>query len=271
MNKFPLISIVIPVYCHTLDHRTYFVEALQSVAVQTYRKMEVIIVDDTSPIDIRPLVARVEMLPEVKIFRNQQNIRHAESRNRGIRAARGELIAFLDHDDVWMPEKLASQLAVLKANEDAAMVFCEVEMIGPQAHRLNFDQGIIPERPDFYWFVTHANYVITLSSVLLRKQALLDIGLFDSRYSTMDDFDAWLKILMHAPIVHQPVKLTKYRLHTYNVNYTIDLLNENKLLTTLIWGYWRSANPMKKLKLLPVLGRKLAARIYYSGKRAGLF
>lgn len=271
MKKSPLISIVIPVYCHTPDHQTYFVEALQSVAVQTYSEMEVIIVDDASPIDIGPLVARVEKLPDVKILRNKRNIRHAESRNVGIRAARGELIAFLDHDDVWMPEKLASQLAVLKANEDAAMVFCDVEMIGPQAHRLNFDQSIIPERPDFYWFVSHANYVITMSSVLVRKQILLDIGLFDSRYSTMDDFDAWLKILMHAPIVHQSTKLAKYRLHTHNVNYTIDFLNENKLLTALIWSYWQSAPAMEKLKLLPILARKLVGRIYFSGKRAGLF
>ncbi len=89
-----------------------------------------IVVDDLSPIDITALVEAVEGLPNCRILRNAVNIGHAQSRNVGIRAARGDLIAFLDHDDVWLPEKLARQLEVLEANPDAAMVFCDVEQFG---------------------------------------------------------------------------------------------------------------------------------------------
>jgi len=260
----PLISVVIPVYCHTSDHKIFLSEALQSVAAQTYRDFEVVIVDDASPIDIEPLVKAVDRLPHVIILHNQKNLGHAESRNLGIRASQGALIAFLDHDDLWLPEKLAHQLTVLEAGEDAAMVFCDLEIIGPEAGRLNLDQSIIPERPDFCWFVSHRNYVITVSSVMVKKQFLLDIGLFDSRYTSCDDFDAWLKIIRLAPILHLPERLAQYRLHQHNVNYGIDLLNDNKLLTALIWSYWQTAAPREKLKLLPQLARKLAGRVYFS-------
>ncbi len=267
----PLISVVIPVYCHTSDHKIFLSEALQSVAAQTYRDFEVVIVDDASPIDIEPLVKAEDRLPDVRILHNQKNMGHAESRNVGIRAAQGALIAFLDHDDLWLSEKLAHQLTVLEADEDAAMVFCDLEVIGPHASRINIDQSIIPERPDFFWFVSHGNYVITVSSVLVKKQVLLDIGLFDSRYTSCDDLDAWLKILRIAPIVHLPVRLVKYRLHEHNVNYDIDLLNDNKLLTALIWRHWQTSAPREKLKLLPRLARKLVGRLYFTWKRFGPF
>jgi glycosyltransferase involved in cell wall biosynthesis len=259
-----LITVVIPVYCHTADHQVFLTEALESVAAQTFRDFEVVLVDDASPIDIESLVQSAEGLTQVRILRNEHNLGHARSRNLGVQAALGTLIAFLDHDDLWWPEKLARQLAVLQANEDAAMVFCDLEMMGPHAHRMHLDQSIIPGRPDFCWFVSHRNYVITASSVLVKKQVMLDIGLFDSRYTSCDDFDAWLKILRLAPIVHLPEKLAKYRLHQHNINYAIDLLNDNKLLTALIWSHWKSAGPTEKLRLLPPLARKLAGRVYFT-------
>ena len=264
-ERIPRISVIIPVYCHTQDHKQFLEKALKSVAEQTYRDFEVIIVDDVSPIDIAPIIDAVEGLPDTLVLRNVINMGHAESRNAGIRAAKADIVAFLDHDDLWLPEKLEKQIAVLEANQDAGMVFCDMEICGTSENWLNIDQSIIPERPDFYWFVSHViNYTISASAVVAKKQALIDIGLFDSRYTTYDDFDAWLKILLTSPIVHIPEKLAKYRLHAHNLNYTIDRLNDNILLTKLILQYWRSAPIIIKLKLLPRLARKFIGRLYFS-------
>lgn len=259
----PLVSVVIPVYCHTQEHYQFLQETLQSVAAQNYRNFELVIVDDVSPINIIPLVESVDGLPETRILRNEVNLRQAESRNVGIRAARGELIAFLDHDDLWLPNKLSEQVAALKKNDDVAMVFCDMETFGPHADRLNIDQRIIPDKPGFYWFVSHGNFTISASAVMVKKWAMLDIGLFDSRYSTCDDFDAWLKILMHAPILHIPQKLAEYRLHDFNVNYGVDRLNDNILLTNLIMRYFKTAPAAIKLKLIPRLVRKYVGRVYF--------
>ena len=239
-------------------------EALQSVADQTFRDMELVIVDDVSPIDISYLVKSIDNLPKTRIIRNADNKGHALSRNIGINAARTDLIAFMDHDDIWLPEKLERQLSILEQNPDAAMVFCDMEMFGEHADRLNINQSIIPARPSFYWFVCHGNYTISASTVLVRKQAMLDIGSFDSRYSTCDDFDAWLKILMYSPVVHIPEKLAKYRLHSANVNYSVDRLNDNKLLTALIWRYWKMTSFQEKMLLLPRFVRKYIGRLYFT-------
>lgn len=255
---------MIPVYCGTDVHEQFLREALESVAAQTYRNFELLIVDDLSPRDIAPIVDSISGLENVCIIRNVVNVGHAESRNTGIRAASGEYVAFLDHDDVWLPDKLARQVEVLEANSDAAMVFCDMIVFGEHAGRLRIDQRVIPERPTFYWFVAHGNYTISASAVLIKKRALLDIGLFDSRYSTCDDFDAWLKVLMRAPIVHIPESLAKYRLHNLNVNYGVDRLNDNRLLTLLIWQYWRIAPLSDKIRLLPRLGRKYIGRAYFT-------
>lgn len=262
-NRGPRVSVVVPVYCHTEDHRRFLVEALESVAAQTFRDFEVVIVDDVSPIDVVPIVDSIQGLPNVRILKNRGNLGHAESRNIGVRAAGADLIAFLDHDDVWLTKKLERQIAALDSNPDAAMVFCDMIRFGSHADRLNIDQSITPERPGFYWFVSHGNYTISASSVLIRMQAMLDIGLFDSRYSTCDDFDAWLKVSMRAPIVHLPEELAKYRLHDANVNYGVDRLNDNRLLTALIWRYWRIAPAWDKIRLLPRLARKYVGRVYF--------
>jgi len=261
------VSVVCPVYCHTEDHRAYLSEALGSVAAQTFRDLELVIVDDASPIDIMPIVEAVEGLPPTRILCNAANLGHAESRNVGIRAAESDSIAFLDHDDIWLPKKLERQVGVLDDSPDAAMTFCDVEVFGPHARGLYIDQKTIPLRPSLVWFMSHRNCVITVSAVLVRKQAMLDIGLFDSRYSTCDDFDAWIKILSRAPIVRLPETLARYRLHKHNVNYSVDRLNDNRLLTGLMLQSWRELGAAGRLRLLPTLARKLAGRGCWSLRR----
>jgi glycosyltransferase involved in cell wall biosynthesis len=264
----PRVSVVIPVYCATPDHERMLRETLRSVAGQTYRDFNVVVVDDCSPIDPLALIGAIEGLPATKLVRNCTNLGHAMSRNLGVRMADGELVAFLDHDDLWHSEKLARQVEAIDRNPDAGMVFCDVEILGDHPEGLYIDQGTIPERPGLVWFVSRPNSIITVSSVLVRRQAMLDIGGFDDRYSTCDDFDAWIRILRRSPIVHLPETLATYRLHDYNVNYSVNSLRDNRLLTALIWDIWKSSPPREKLALLPAIGRKLVGRLYFSLRSA---
>ncbi len=259
----PTVAVVIPVYCRSDEHEQYLTEALQSVAAQTFRDFEVIIVDDVSPRDVRPILTKVDGLPHVRYIRNEANVGHANSRNIGVKSTKAEFVAFLDHDDLWKPEKLERQVQELKKQTDAGMVFCAVEVFGSHARRLGIDQSIIPDKPSFYWLINHGNYVITATTAMVRRDVLVEIGLFDPRYSTCDDFDAWLKIVRKRPILYLPEPLAKYRLHSLNTNYGVDRLNDNRLLTSLLIDYWRSAPLKEKMLLLPRIGRKLLGRAYF--------
>lgn len=258
-----MVSVIIPVYCASEEHEKFLSEALSSVTVQTFRDFEVIIVDDVSPRDISPIISSIKGLPELRVIRNEKNLRHAKCRNLGIEEARGELIAFLDHDDLWDPEKLEKQVAALKADDNAAMVFCGVRKIGPAAHLLKIDQTLLPKHPDFEWFMRHGNYVITATSVMVRRSALSDIGLFDPRYTTSDDLDAWLKIVLRWPIAYMKQDLASYRLHSANVNYGVDRLNDTRLLFSHYLAYFRKAPLTRKLRLLKPMARKIAGQIYF--------
>jgi len=275
-----LISVVCPVYCHTEEHKEYLREALESVANQTYRVMELVVVDDGSPIDIMPIIETVKGLPSTRILRNTANLGHAQSRNVGIQAAEGDAIAFLDHDDVWLPEKLEAQAAILKKEPEVAMTFCDSQVFwqnntcsdadqcsSRQTRKLYFDQSKIPERPTLAWLMTHRNCVITVSSVLVRKHALLDIGMFDSRYSTCDDYDAWLKIRSRWQVYHLPRVYVRYRLHKHNTNYAVDHLKDNRLITELMINLCKQLGPIDRFRVLPTLARKTGGRIYWSLRR----
>ena len=117
------VSVVVPVHCDSEDHEKFLVEALKSIAAQSYRDFEVVLIDDLSPRDVTAVVENIHGLPETRVYRNVMNMGHAQSRNIGVVKARGELIAFLDHDDVWLPGKLDRQVAELDAERGRSTGF----------------------------------------------------------------------------------------------------------------------------------------------------
>jgi glycosyltransferase involved in cell wall biosynthesis len=115
----PLVSVVIPAY----NAERFLAEAIESVLRQEHRPLEVVVVDDGSTDATSAVAARFE---EVRCVR-QENLGQAAARNGGVELAQGELLAFLDADDVWLPHKLALQLEALGADPALEMVFGHAE------------------------------------------------------------------------------------------------------------------------------------------------
>ncbi|MDD3013674.1 MAG: glycosyltransferase [Candidatus Gastranaerophilales bacterium] len=186
-----LVSVVIPTY----NSEKYLTNTINSVLNQTYQNFEIIIIDDGSIDKTKELVEKINN-PKIRYF-YQNNAGASAARNNGINHANGELIAFLDADDEWMPVKLAKQVDILKRNDSIGMTFCSLEMIY--------------EAIDFGYIRKYRNYkdhkdlfkrlltqmldnIISPSTVLLKKSLLDQVGYFNPKIKTAEDRDLWLRL-----------------------------------------------------------------------------
>src|SRR5438132_1599837 len=117
------VSVVIPVY----NGERYLADAIQSVRDQTYQNFEVIVVDDGSTDGSADVAQR---FGEAIRYVHQANGGVCKARNAGIAAARGAYIAFLDQDDLWLPDKLAAQVTYLDSHPEVGAVYCQCQVMG---------------------------------------------------------------------------------------------------------------------------------------------
>ncbi len=174
----PLISIVIPLY----NGKNLIGNTIEGVLAQTYANWELIVVDDGSADDGGDYVR--QQYPEVKVIR-QENAGVAAARNTGTRHANGELIAFLDQDDIWLPDKLREQWGLLKADPYCAFVTCN--------QRYLCREGVVlPPRFAKEFFEEHRSFIP--SGLLIRKHALLSVNGFDESLVVASDTDLIRKL-----------------------------------------------------------------------------
>ncbi len=216
----PLISIIIPTY----DGGHYLVEAIKSALAQDYPHTEIIVVDDGSPTDIESLLGPFNN--KVKLV-TQENAGPGAARNLGAQESRGEFLAFLDHDDLWAPEKLSEQLARMTGNPKCGLVYsypCLMDESGqkiPNIPPSDFPVGRVLE--DFI----RRNRITTFSATLIRRTAFWEVGGIDEspEFLTCDDYDLWLRLAAHWRVEFAPGPLVHYRIHEGNLlnNHHINL------------------------------------------------
>ncbi|MBI4355948.1 MAG: glycosyltransferase [Candidatus Omnitrophica bacterium] len=217
----PKVSVVVPTY-----NRAHLIpEALESIWAQTYRDLEVIVVDDGSTDDTREILR--PWWPRLRYI-YQPNQGCAAARNRGISLARGTYVAFLDSDDRWLPDKLAQQVAWLEAHSKAGLVYSRLwrYVLGRDAER-----EICPrELPATFLDVLRGSGFIPTSTVMVRRRCLEAVGLFDVSLPVAEDWDLWLRIARRYPIAALPAVLAEHREHATNIT---------KDLAKVYEGYWR--------------------------------
>lgn len=192
----PLVSVVIPAY----NAEKFIVQALDSLAVQTYPSVEVIVVDDGSRDATADVVARAH--PEVRCIR-QANGGASSARNRGVQEARGEFIAFLDADDVWHPDKLRAQVALMQAHSDVLLSrtgMSEVPLLD-QARFPDVSNGLPEHKLIPSLGPSLMSPYFATSTVMVRRQAFLAVGGFDTAFKVAEDVDLYLRVLARCPKV----------------------------------------------------------------------
>lgn len=180
------VSVVIPSY----NRSELLKAAIASLKSQTYRNMEIIIVDDCST-DNTPLVVKEMNDTRITYIQHEKNKGGAEARNTGIRHATGKYISFLDSDDQWLPEKLSLQMQVFQNNPEAGVVYTGVKVVDNE----RMIREIIPEnKGDILKFLIKSNCIDTTSSVMVKKDLLDRIGGFDPDIPSCQDWDLYLRL-----------------------------------------------------------------------------
>lgn len=240
-NMSPFVSVIMPAY----NARPYIGEAIRSVLDQDYPNLELIVVDDGSS-DGTADEARL-FGERVRVY-ERTNGGPAAARNFGLSVAQGELIAFLDADDIWLPGKLAAQVSHLQAHPEIGMVFSRFlfwypepngKFAPPRIPKMGAAASeIVHEHSGWIYCPLLYDSIVTIISVLIRRSVIETVGGFNEQLRTGEDYDYWLRV---SRIV-QATKLSKnfacYRIHPQSTTHVSRMVcNEYQVLKKNLQKY----------------------------------
>jgi len=192
-NNNPEVSIIIPSH----NSGNFLNEAIKSVIEQTYKNLEIIVVNDGSIDDTEKIVKDwQEKDKRIRYLKHQKNKGLGAARNTGITNSRGEYIAFLDADDVWLPKKI--EIQINKINDlDADLVFSNWYIWEPikNVRVKAFNSNPLRNKEDLLCLFIKKNFG-NPSTTLLKKSSLEKIGLFDESLKSSEDYGLWLRFIL---------------------------------------------------------------------------
>lgn len=198
-----MLSVILPTY----NRAAYLERSIGSVLAQHCPCDELIVVDDGSTDATVFLVERIAADSPVPIrLLRQANQGAAAARNTGIRAAKGELLAFLDSDDWWLPTKLGIQAAAMEAYPRLLVAHTR-EIWFRRGQRVNQKKKHDPPDGDIF-LPSLAMCVVGMSTVMVRGELFARFGLFDETLPCCEDYDLWLRVGAHEPFLLVPEPLT---------------------------------------------------------------
>jgi glycosyltransferase involved in cell wall biosynthesis len=252
----PRVSVIVP----TFNRAQFIADAIESVLSQSYRDFELIVVDDGSTDRTGEIVSSIHD-PRL-IFIRQENRGRSHARNAALNIAQGELVAFLDSDDLYLPGKLEMQVAYMERHPEAGMIYTSARCIDqhgadlPARYRATHS-GKIYKHIAFFRPVT-----ITLPTVMVRRSLLTKVGGFDEHMSRFEDTDMWRRLSKEISIHAIDVDTCKLRTHASN---TLSAQNPDQIASSLEYYVGKMFDEDSELPGLSVR-RRLGALYFYYGK-----
>ncbi|MEP6902697.1 MAG: glycosyltransferase family 2 protein [Actinomycetota bacterium] len=214
--KTPKVSVVIPAF----NIAEFVKETLDSVFAQTYNNFEVILVNDGSK-DTKELETALTPYFDRIVYAEQENLGASQARNTAICLSHGEFLAFLDGDDIWLPDFLLTQVEFLEKN-NLEMVYCDAELFGEPL----FEGEKYTKTSPSSGAVTTESLIsaecnVITSGTMLRKDCVVRLNMFDTELPRMQDFDLWYRLAKNgARIGYQTDVLVKYRVRLNSLSGT---------------------------------------------------
>lgn len=193
--------------------------ALDSILAQTYKDIEIIVVDD-SPADYplredvkNAIIGRKKGNQDIEIryIAHEKNMGGCVARNTGMEAAKGEYLAYLDDDDEWLPEKIEKQMEVMLTT-DVALVCCGSKTIDEKDNTISIRDDTL-YRGNVLMQLLHRNFVGSTSFPLIKKSCLVSVGGFDPLMQAVQDYDVWLRLAEKYAIDFVDEPLVLYHIH----------------------------------------------------------
>ena len=270
MTALPRVSLVVPAW----NAAGFIEKTLATVAAQTFKDFEVVVVDDGSTDDTQGVVERFLKYHGLRgRCIRQENKKIAGARNAGIRAAEAELISFLDHDDLWFPEKLEAVLREFDSHPEAGLV-CHDENVIKDGQLVRVSHNG-PLAADMYGKLLFDGNALSPSATTVRKAKLLEASLFreDPEFNTVEDYDLWMRLARVCRMRFLPRVLGEYQLVERGASNKIVYHNTN--LEHLLRDHFKSfpdpdARTRKRMRRrLGVMCRSAARLLLEQGDVAG--
>jgi glycosyltransferase involved in cell wall biosynthesis len=204
----PLVSVVLP----TRDRPDQVAEAVRSVLAQSHRNLQLIVVDDGSTHSVEDLLGRRGIDDSrLTTLRLESSLGAAAARNAGLERAEGELVAFLDDDDTWTPNKLDLQVEFLSSRPYVGMVSCDhFELDNGDPRRYRTFRG--PREYDAE-HVQWMNFPGSFSFVMVNRKVVEPELTVDETFPSVEDWDLWLRLARVAPCGVVGVPLVRHKVH----------------------------------------------------------
>lgn len=249
MAAAPAVTVIALCY----NHARFLAQCLDSIAAQTCQDFELIVTDDCSRDESAALIAAwlAEHRPQARFIRHERNAGLCATLNEALAAARGEFISMIATDDTWEPDKIARQLAAMRAAPaGTAVVYSDAWQMDEGGTRLaegfieHHRPGFAPPSGRIFAQLASANFIPAMAT-LIRHAALQAAGGYDERL-TYEDYDMWLRLAAEWDFLYCPGKLANYRLVATSIvrttfrqpppahHYTVFLIQEKWLATSLL-------------------------------------
>ena len=254
MSYSPHVSVIIP----TLNNRTYLLETIQSALEQTYAALEIIVIDDGSVV---PLADTLRNMPhQVRIIRNETRQGISAARNKGVSIAKGDLVAMLDDDDLWLPSYLEKAVEAFRGNPRPGMVASLMTDIDGKGNIISMQERKGPTGYNSLSDIFHYSWPRP-SAVVIDKECYKAIGGFDADIRGYEDADFYFRFAEEFSCYLIAEPLVRYRIHDGNMSH-------NELVMGLsgiqAWNRLKARKP----KTIPIqlIDRRLARQHYRTSR-----
>lgn len=201
------VSVIMPVYNMAL----YIKDAIDSILQQSFRNLELIVVDDASTDDCAKLVTTYSDF-RIRLIRNEKNTGNYPSRNKGLKVAKGKYICVMDADDVADPERIRIQFDYMESNPDVLACGCQFSCINSK-HRYPKPLKYLDIRLKLL-----DNNCFLHPSLFIRTETMKELGGYNETYKYSSDYDLVCRLSLKGKIINLPDTLMKYRIHSTQIS-----------------------------------------------------